>query len=292
MKMISILVVFALSLPLIHLLNFVAPIAEQSQTKCLQLIKSDIQNQELHRAFFCGQSLSESPLKKLFVSGGLYHLLVVSGSHLIFVTSFLGHCVKGRLAKYITAPVLGVFTLATGFQAPLVRALFAMVLEEISNKQKLFWHRDVIIVGSGLICLLCFPEWMQSQSLILSWTASLAICQGRTLIQKSVLVFFMMLPCLWGWGQFNPLTILSNLFLGPLISFLILLSGIILLLSPSLSELMLNSSVWILEISNEVIAPTVSTKPFSKTLLWGYLCLSTICLHVYRVQSRRRQCKK
>lgn len=289
--MIHFLVVFALLLPLIHLLNFVAPFAEQSQTKCLWLIKSDIQNQALHRAFFCGQPLREGPLKTLWVSSGLYHLLVVSGSHLVFLTTLLGLFRKSKIVKLITGPVLGIFTLATGFQPPLVRALFAMALHRLSKSQKLFWPRDVVVSLSGLTCLLCFPEWMRSQSLLLSWLASLALTQGRTVLQKSILIFLVMLPCIWGWGQINPFTILTNVFLGPLMSALIVASGMALLLSTQLSEQILNFSISVLTTTNEVMPPSATTEPLPRVFLWGYLCATIICIHSLRIQRRQQQCK-
>ncbi len=311
MKMIHLLLVLALIVPFSHLLKFVAPLAMQAQTKCLGLIKSEIDNQEIHRAFFCGQSLNEGPLKQLWISTGLYHLLVVSGSHLIFLFALMGWT-QGQLtwifssdffqknpsskfgltlaAHSIEIFLSCYFTLMTGFQAPLVRALFAKALQFMSRKLKLFWPRDIIVNISGIACLLLFPEWLQSQSLLLSWLASLALTQGRTALQKSISVFLITLPCLWGWGQINPMTILANIFISPLVSLLIVISGLFLLPASAMAEKTLKLSLWVLQTAKEIIPASQLSSPIHVVYVWSFLVLLTIAVHIYRIKTKRQQC--
>lgn len=127
----------------------------------------------IYSALFCASNSLSSEIKTLFQETGLYHLIVVSGSHLIFFENILQRIFRDRWRLHLL--LLLMFCLACQAQPPLTRALLSLFLTQASRHYRLFWSHDLIICKSGLLCLLIFPEWVTSLSLLLSWLASLAL---------------------------------------------------------------------------------------------------------------------
>ena len=51
---------------------------------------------EVNQALVCGENLKSEALKQLFIDTGLYHLIVVSGSHLILIAAALEWIFQNR----------------------------------------------------------------------------------------------------------------------------------------------------------------------------------------------------
>jgi predicted membrane metal-binding protein len=299
-----------------QLLHFTAPISDHLQFICISSLNSEISHSELLSAFVCGKSLPPGELRELWTTTGLYHLLVVSGSHLIFLMS-IWELLRSRVARAVqtvfanafpnvgskTGPQIAIaltgvevvllvtFALMTGFQAPVVRSLFARLLQSFNQLGQWGWPKDLCVLGSGVLCLLLFPDWVRSRSLILSWMAALALTQGRTALQKSALVFLFTAPCLWGWGQLNPATILVNLMLVPPLSALLLVSSLLSWSFPTLCELGLKLVVEILQQTSKLTPTTATSQPLDLAAVWAYLIIVTAALHFQRVSRRRTTCR-
>src|SRR5262245_6137827 len=71
----------------------------------------------LYAALVCGVSLPSGHEKQIFVDTGLIHLMVVSGSHLVFIERLTGF-----LPNSIRLVLGGAYAFLTGFQAPVMRA--------------------------------------------------------------------------------------------------------------------------------------------------------------------------
>jgi predicted membrane metal-binding protein len=283
--------------------NLTAQFSSQLQSICISSVNSEIRHNELLGAFICGKSLSPGTIRDLWTTTGLYHLLVVSGSHLIALIScwdFLTLSAKAALPKSNTsfepaftvleALLLLAFSLMTGFQAPLVRSLLGKLLNHLSQTYKWGWPSDIIVMSSGVSCLLLFPDWISSRSLILSWMASLALTQGRGLLQKAVYVFAFVLPCLWGWGQLNPITILVNVILAPVQGVVLLISCLLSWISPLAAQAGLELSIAILKATSEVTPRSEISAPLDTWLVWAFLIAMTCILHFQRVHNRRDSC--
>lgn len=119
---------------------------------------------EMNQALACGISMSKgSEWKALLIQTGLYHVVVVSGSHLVLL-----ELAMARLPSFAFVVAAGILTLLTGIQPPLVRGLI----------QRLFLKHQqgpYQIACSYWLCLALFPDWLGSLSLALSTAASMGL---------------------------------------------------------------------------------------------------------------------
>lgn len=308
MKYIAICLIIALPHFSSILLNSIAPISKKLQSSCNSVINTEIVYPELIAAFVCGVDLSSPSRKLLWIQSGLYHLLVVSGSHLIFLTEVLtwfetrykeNHSSQSTLLFIIiSSSVLIFYCLMSGFQAPIARALALRFTSFLSQELRLAWPSHLQITAAGTLCLLLFPQWINSSSLLLSWLASLAISQARSAVGKSWLVYFFVLPCLWGWGQLHPLTVLFNIILAPPVSVMILLASVagfaanlgqhILLVKIS-GELLLSTQN-LLKFATEICPRSDTTLQLHIFWSWTALVILTAATHQYSLYLKRFKC--
>lgn len=159
----------------------------------------------VYGGLFCGSTNIDGPTKNLFLSTGLYHLLVVSGAHLVFLENGLDRVLKGHERTKLS--VFFVFALVCQLNPPILRALFSQGMRLASSRNHLFLSDETRILSSGLLCLILFPQWVHSTSLILSWTASLALNYKSSPWAKHGIVAIYLLP----WTQtLSAASILNN----------------------------------------------------------------------------------
>lgn len=182
---------------------------------------------DLEKSLICGTELKNLKLLTVFKKHSLFHLIVVSGSHFLWIN-------KGLEIIHLRAPMrwtaLFIYNFVTGFQAPGTRALIQICLAHCGIFSRM--RSDQIVFLTGSFYLLLFPKEVLSISLLLSWTAALGLsitsCFFRfmplvkRLFFRQFLFFILIYPWLWGWGNSHPLTLFSNLLLGPLIMGLLL----------------------------------------------------------------------
>lgn len=186
---------------------------------CLKKLTFSESLPELYKALVCGKRLPFGELKQLFIKGGLIHLTVVSGAHLLFLEKFW---LKLPLPKAIKTGSLSVFlilyALASHLQPPVLRALFSFFLLRLSQNLKLFWSSSWICLLSALFCLIYKPEWINSSSLQLSVLASLVYSVPKSSLKKAFFIYLSLLPLLNRWQSLHPLTVLINWIMAPAIS--------------------------------------------------------------------------
>ncbi|MCB0411024.1 MAG: ComEC/Rec2 family competence protein [Bdellovibrionales bacterium] len=174
-------------------------------------------------ALLCATSLDMGDLKSTLCSWGLIHLMVVSGAHFIFVSEYIQKFIRQfRGPEVLSSFFLLLFFLATGFQAPLLRAGLSSLLKVLSNRFKYFWSPAHIIGLSGGISLLIL-DTSKYLSLQLSWGSALLIKLSQSSpnkIQRQFLIWFGLLPLLVGLGWSHPLSIIANLVAIPLFEFI------------------------------------------------------------------------
>lgn len=191
-----------------------------------QFHKSSDTAEDIVDAYLCGVDLPEGRNKSIFIQTSLYHLIVVSGSHLVFFSLILE-----TLAPSLPQPV-HFFTylalaLVTGMQAPILRAFFCSTTKTLSPLLRLHWSPLFTLLMGSFLGLCLFPSWVQSSSFLLSLGATLSLFAGQTLLPPTnsknafhthILVYIFLLPLLWGWGQLHPFGILTNLVIAPTLS--------------------------------------------------------------------------
>jgi predicted membrane metal-binding protein len=168
----------------------------------------------IYQGLLCGDSSLPASTENLFKQTGLYHLIIVSGSHFVFLEQglniFFKKYTKSKIAVYV------LFAATCQFNPPAVRALISLLLQGFSRKSHLFWRPEQTALYSGLWALIIFPEWWTSHSLLLSWLASLALCFSHKTIYQHILIFFFIFPILF---NSSILTILNNILVAPLFSY-------------------------------------------------------------------------
>jgi hypothetical protein len=111
----------------------------------------------------------------------------------------------------------------------------------------------------------------------------------------------MLLP-LWGIANVHPITILFNLFMGPVIGFVLFPLALCLLFAPWLTPLFdklifilrksapwIDSS-WVVTVGKN--SDLAQDRPLSQFILWGLLLLLHLCLHLYQTRAFRKQIQK
>jgi predicted membrane metal-binding protein len=170
---------------------------------------------EIYLGLICGESALSPRETALFKETGLYHLLVVSGSHFIFLGQILnGICKKRTKTKFA---IFVFFAAVCQFNPPVMRALVSLILSALSKKYRLFWRPEQVALYSGLGCLVLFPEWLLSLSLLLSWLASLALTFSRRNGIQHICIFFAILPVFYNSTFWS---VMNNLLLTPLFGML------------------------------------------------------------------------
>ena len=151
-----------------------------------------------------------------------------------------------------------------------------------------------MILISGLSLLILFPDWWSSLSLVMSWCAALAL--GLTplfkiknkvaafIVTNSIIFLFMLLP-LWGVGALHPLSIVYNIMLAPVVSFILLpLAFLSVLIHPLLSvfDFTLSHFQTSLKIFSEpVFASSTHSLPIQYLWMWIFAC--HLFFHVLRI---------
>lgn len=187
--------------------------------QCLKLTPKSFYA-EIYSALICGKNLSTTSLTQNLKNLGIYHMIIVSGSHLVFLSVLIEKIFfSPRLErlKLISLPLLTLYALTTGTQPPVVRALISIVIDKFQKRNKLFWKQNEIIFISLLICLAIFDPWKISYSLLLSYVASviLSLTIKENSLVKNIWIYILILPFLLPLSAPNPLSFLSNMTLAP-----------------------------------------------------------------------------
>jgi ComEC/Rec2-related protein len=138
-----------------------------------------------------GDGIRQRPEISTFVTLGLYHLIVVSGSHVRAVEQLVKHglslvpreFVKDRAKKATVGFALIFFTLANRFDPSCTRAVVAWALTLLPPKLKPQNSLDLQFVVVCL-CLIIEPQWAGSLSFQLSCAASLGLTMAAPLSEK------------------------------------------------------------------------------------------------------------
>lgn len=264
------------------LLKITAPLSIDLQQQCVSFTPLIDENQDLLKALLCGEPLRAASWTKPFLDLQLYHLVVISGSHVVL---FLEATKKLSRSTSLLGLILSFgLALLTGFQAPLIRALF----QEFFNRQK--WTSSLSLLCSGLCCLLYRPDWITSWSLYLSWLAAIGLRWGLdffrspTLGAQTLLAVPLQVFSLWG--------VLANFILAPVLSFFFLYGAWSAVLWPELLAFVFDlfrfafnhlGQRWALHFSSP------AWNSMSWELRWILLALVASLSHILRVHLNRRR---
>lgn len=277
-------------------LSLIEPTSQFLHNWCLQQVQTGQgELTDLYSALLCGKRLPESEIKKTFISLGLLHLMVISGAHLIFMEKTWNLLPSFRFKNILLVLFLLIYSMGTGLNPPILRALFSLLLARINKNLKLFWSPYIRVQISGLLCLLCQGSWFHSLSLQLSWIASMGMSNHQlSRLHSCILTFVLILPIVSQWGGLHPLSIVANWLITPFISCLLLPFSLLTIPFPFLR--LFTDKIWeqFIQIMN-LLKPLMENKgielswSFSSFQRWVYICLIFITLQLLFVYFRRKK---
>lgn len=281
----------SISLP-ISLLSNTSNLASSLQQNCVRILPQASTERASLASLLCGQKITDENLRQKLQQTSLIHIFVISGSHLILFDQLLGTL---RIPLFLRFAFLLLYSLATGWQPPAVRALCGLLLLALLRWRGWPFASDQRVLLTGMTVLATFPEWWESRSLIMSWCASLALCTPSLfrlqlslprLFWGQVAIFILMTPPLWGFGNLHPLGLVYNLLLGPVVSFILLPLAIVAVILPASSPLfdfLLGLfTEGLHRVSDPIQLP--SGTAVSIPLLWGWVFGVHLLFHIVRVQ--------
>lgn len=244
--------------------------------RCLSL-GPDSEYQEIYQAIVCGSNLKSAKFLRVFKTSGLMHIIVVSGSHLIFLSDFLSR-LKIR-SKLLHTILLAAYVCVCQVQPPALRSFVVFLLNQISNHYALHMPAFYKHLFSTFICLGLFPHWSNSLSLKLSLLASIGLALARGHIKQSVMVFLLLMPMLSFVG-FNIISLINNILFSQVIGAILFPLSLVSMLIPPI--IMLSDWVWwlslyMLDSMNRLflIGPQSSIAfPKDNLMHWMYICFA------------------
>lgn len=184
-------------------------------------------------AMVCGRELPAGEAKSVFLRTGLYHVLVVSGAHLVLLAELIRRLrPRGRAGRALLLGGLALFALMTGLGAPLVRAGLQMALQ---------FHRprpavaNILLSVAGALCVQ--PAWWDSVSLHLSALAALGMSLPLKAWGKGAAVVALTLPVVLPFGSLSAAGALTGLLLSPVVELLLFPLCLVAWLAPPLQPL-------------------------------------------------------
>jgi ComEC/Rec2-related protein len=282
-----------LLLLLIGLPNILAKLSLNLRNECASHLTAS-EFHELNSALVCGTEVKTPQLKDVFRTTGLIHLLVVSGSHLLFLQNMIALLFSTFIRKPVpfrlSSAALLLFTLLTGLQAPCARAYIQFLLNWCNKKQKLFWRPWHVTLISGLLCLVLFPQWILSSSLMMSWVCALAIsmtARSDSPVKQQIMIYFALLPIVASLSAPHPFVILINLVFTPLFGLVVFPLVLLSLVFPPLTLFV--DRIWSLIIAIlskiSVFTPPLGTFSLSLSCQWVFLLGLHLFVH-YRFLRR------
>ncbi len=182
----------------------------------------------LYNALVCGANLPAGSDKQLFIDTGLIHLMVVSGSHLVFIETLLVF-----LPRTWRLCVMGFYCFITGFQAPVVRAFLRRLVQPTLRLRSGLTALQ-IEAFTVILILFTYPPWLVSRSFLMSWMCGLALCAPVIFprwrhLDLALKAYVFLFPFCW----VSPITVGWNTLLAPFVGILLFPACLVVMLIPA-----------------------------------------------------------
>jgi competence protein ComEC len=275
-----------------HLLKFSTNWSQKTHVLCLELLPTSSAERAALSSVLCGEQVKEASLKDDLRRSSLLHLFVVSGAHLVWLEHllcFLGAPVWSRALMWV------LFSLACGWQPPIVRALLGLMFEKIRLPISPRGRSDQSVLMTGLFTLSLFPSWSDSLSLALSWIAALALSlplgRGwRGEVRRGFALWILMCPLLATWSSVQPLGVIANLFVAPLFSLTLVPLAVVCVVLPFTAPVFdcgFGLFRGFLQVFPEAIPLQEPLGTPSPIFFWAWIAILHIAIHVMLVRRRR-----
>lgn len=274
------------------LLNNTSALANIFHRKCVQILPSHVKEHAALSSLLCGEKITDVNLKEKLQKTSLIHIFVVSGAHLLVIDQLLSIL---KIPVFVRFFILSIYSLATGWEPPAVRALLTMLVRGLLRRLRLYFPDDLEVLLAGFVTLALFPPWWSSLSFLMSWCASLALCSSSLLPTKSavkkvvltqVSIFVFMLAPLWGLGPLHPLGMIYNIVLAPLVTFALMPLGALTVLIPS-TGFLFDEAVQVFRLSIMNLSDPITEKGgllLSTPSLWLWILFLHVFFHFVRLK--------
>lgn len=285
-----------------NLNDYLAQPAKYLNSTCNQTILTTSQFNGLFQSFLCGKKLDKALPKETLIKAGIYHLIVVSGGHFLFLESIFKIL---KLPFYLRTVLLILYYLTTNLQAPGLRALIHLLASKLKDHLGVKISPLTLLLYTGIVCLILNSSYWQSLSFWLSFNVSLAItaCSELLYWEKPIpkffwlnfLIYLFLLPFLLRLSYSHPLSVfMGNILVFPTIIFFCICGvGILLCHFFSATNYLANIDNMIgiyfnfLE-SLSVFSFNKNHEHWSWLFFWCYLFGLFIILHFLKIYFERR----
>ena len=255
---------------------------------CTNLTPPSSPYQKMYGAIVCGENAPNEDFMRSVRVVGLYHLIVISGSHFLFLEQILLFFFrkKNPISEFFIFALLSLFAWTCLLSPPVTRAWISIMLRKVDQESKLCWKGHHLALFAGLMTLVIFPVWVNSLSFLLSWTSSLLISlPWKSSWRKHLGIYLGLLPVLFSLQPPHPLTFLVNWSLAPLVGMLLFPLCLLTLLLPFLTPL--TDQAWrAFEHVSSALAkhlPQMELPGGSSSRLEGWIYLALLHLGIFLV---------
>lgn len=198
------------------------------------------ENREIVRKLILNSSDSNDTIIELYRDAGLAHLIAISGLHIFIIIGMLNFIlllvsVNYNLRFILISTILFIYGFILDYPPAISRALVMYFLINIGEINKLKISPKSIILVSGILLLTIHPKWLYDLGFQLSFMSVLgiSIIKERALEkEKSALLkyfyiyvsvnLFIFPLLIYNFNSFNPLSLVTNFFMTPIITFSLL----------------------------------------------------------------------
>jgi len=283
--------------------EYLAQPSKYLNSACNDTISTSSHFSGLFQSFICGKKLDKNLHKETLIKSGIYHLIVVSGGHFLFLESVFNIL---KLPVLVRSFLLFLYYLTTGLQAPGLRALIHLLMAKLIFKHS---HHNTsqlnLVFISGLVCLILNCEYWASLSFWLSFSVSIALTTSQSLFyqEKPINRFFLqnltiyafLFPFLLKLSYSHPINIfVGSLLVTPTFLFLVFSGAVLFLLEVSSLSSLVSDYDQVIQYYFKFLEQMGSFS-FDKnhalwdwSLFWVYLLLLFIISHFLKLQIERR----
>jgi ComEC/Rec2-related protein len=293
------ILLFIFSLFRISIYNGLKPVADMAHQFCLSRLPQDSLSLSELKALVCAENFSNLNQSQFYISSGLIHLFVVSGAHFLLIEQVLYKLTLGKKwPSVFVFVVLLSYGLMCGLNPPVCRCLFSFAISHYLFSKNIRWpfHFKILIIGS--VTLSSHPDWINSLSLQMSWLAAFAVSfsqeyfKNSSIVLKQILFFTILLPTLVNFQDLNFSSILANVFLAPVLEFILfplaLLVWFLNFLDPIFHFIIKNFGE-LLRLFEFEYSPRLTVIPPELAFWnWGLIFFLHFSTHLYFIQIRRK----
>ncbi|MEY4616100.1 MAG: hypothetical protein RJB66_1060 [Pseudomonadota bacterium] len=206
-------------------------LAAPAQEFCKNLLTFNSIHLNFYRALSCGTPVADRHYEVL-KTVSLWHLVVVSAGHFKIIQWLLQRMIPRPSMLHL--PILFVYCLMTGAQAPIIRAFFELLIGALSSRAKLWIPSGYSLLYSGCLCLILFPGWSQSWSLLLCWLCAVItrLFYNQGSLMSSIGIAIGVFPIMSLFSTPHPLSFLFNLVLAPVLSIFLFPLSLLMVIVP------------------------------------------------------------